>query len=239
MKRSLRVVIVGDDHPVIQGYTEICEALQHASRLLALEVETQWLPTSALETDTKRQLGSYDALWCGPWGPYENGSGALQAIKFARESRVPFLGTCAGFQHAVIEFSRTVLGLDRAEHAESNSLGGLNVINALPEPLLERTSAVALDPVSRTARIYRRTISAEKYRCAFGLNPAYLAQVHGAGLRVTGVNETGVAAIVELTSHPFFFGTLFLPECTSRPGAPHPLITAYLRIAAEVGGMRS
>ncbi|MEO7358983.1 MAG: hypothetical protein ABI120_01550 [Gemmatimonadaceae bacterium] len=238
MKRSLRVVIVGDNHPVIQGYTEICEALQHSSRLLELDIKTQWIPTVALETDVRSQLSCYDAPWCGPRGPYQNAFGAVRAIKFARESSVPFLGTCAGFQHAVIEFARSVLGVDQAEHAESNLMGGPCVINALREPLFERTGAVALDPASRTARIHRRTISAEKYRGAFGLNPAYLPQLHGAGLRVSGVNETGVAAVVEFTDHPFFVGTLFLPECTSRPCAPHPLITAFLRIAAEVSGMR-
>ncbi|MEP6764926.1 MAG: hypothetical protein ABJB66_11470 [Gemmatimonadaceae bacterium] len=239
MKRNLRVMVIGDSHHRIRGYPIICEALQHASQKLSIGVETQWVPTAAIGADVESQLEKCDALWCGPCGPYENADGALRAIKFARESRIPFLGTCAGFQHAVIEFARSVIGLNRADHAESNPFGESCVINALPEPFLERTGAVALDPASRTSRIYRRTISAEKYHCAFGLNPAFLSQLHSAGLRVTGVNEDGMAAIVEFAGHPYFLGTLFMPECTSHPRVPHPLITAFLRIAAEVSGVRT
>jgi CTP synthase (UTP-ammonia lyase) len=113
------------------------------------------------------------------------------------------------------------------------------VIAPLLYPLIERTAAVVLDPASRTAEIYRRTAVAERYRCRFGLNPEYLALLHRSGLRVTGVDETGVAAVVEFPGHPFFLATLFLPEHASRAGAPHPLVTAYLQAAAEFSGMRS
>ena len=93
--------------------------------------------------------------------------------------------------------------------------------------------AVVLDPTSRTASIYRRTEVAERYRCAFGLNPDYLAALHHGGLRVSGVSEEGLAMAVEFADHPFFFATLFMPEHRSRAGAPHPLISAYLDAAAR------
>ncbi|MBC8086308.1 MAG: hypothetical protein H7Z40_03525 [Phycisphaerae bacterium] len=239
MARRVRTGIIGDDHPEIDGYAAIRAALVHSASVLQLEVETVRLPTPALDGEIEDTLSQYDALWCGPWGPYVNTKGAMRAIRYARESKVPFLGTCAGFQHAVIEYARSVLGLSQADHAESNPGADPSVIARLTHPLLERTAAIVLDPMSRTSRIYRRTSAAEKYRCAYGLNPEFLAPLHSGGLRVTGVNETGGATIVEFPDHPFFLATLFLPELTSRPAAPHPLITAFLRTAAEIAGMRA
>lgn len=239
MERRVLAGVIGDHHPGVEGYVVIREALHHAARALAVDIETHWLPTAALGREVERELAGYDALWCGPWGPYQNPDAALRAIRFARERGLPFLGTCAGFQHAVIEYARSVLGLAHADHAESNPAAQAPVIAALSYPLVERTAAVVLDPASRTAGIYRRTVVAEHYRCQFGLNPAYLAPLHGGGLRVTGVDELGVATVVEFPGHPFFLATLFLPERTSRAGAPHPLVTAYVQAAAGAGGVRS
>ncbi len=230
--------IIGDSHPTVQGYEVIREALRHAAPAAAVEVEARWLPTSALRGEAGGDLVEFDALWCGPWGPYRNTAAALHAIRYARERRLPFLGTCAGFQHAVIEYARSVLGLAQADHAESNPSATLPVVAPLSRPLVERTGAVVLDPSSRVASIYQRTEVAERYRCAFGLNPHYLPALHRGGLRVTGVDEEGVAVVVEFPDHPFFVATLFLPECRSRASAPHPLITAYLRAASETSATR-
>lgn len=239
MGRRVRAGVIGDDHPGVSGYEVIREALHHAAGPLAVDVETEWLPTTTLGGAVETELAAYDALWCGPWGPYQNTDAARRAIRFARERGLPFLGTCAGFQHAVIEFARSVLGLSHADHAESNPDAAAPIIAPLSYPLVERTAAVVLDPASRTAGIYGRTTVAERYRCEFGLNPEYLAVLHRGGLRVTGVDEVGVAAVVEFPEHPFFVATLFLPERTSRAGAPHPLVTAYLQAAAESSGMLS
>ena len=207
MGRRVLAGVIGDDHPDVQGYMVIREALRHAACALAVDVETHWLPTTAL-------------------------GGAI-------DRGLPFLGTCAGFQHAVIEYARSVPGLAHADRAETNPAAAPLVIAPLSYPLVERTAAVVLNPASRTAGIYRRTEVAERYRCRFGLNPEYVAPLHRGGLRVTGVDELGVPTVVECPEHPFFLATLFLPEHASRAGAPHPLVTAYLRAAAEAGGVRS
>lgn len=238
MGRCVRAGVVGDEHSDVNGYPVIHEALRHAARALSVEVETEWLPTCMLGAEVETELAAYDALWCGPCGPYQNTDAALRAIRFAREHGLPFLGTCAGFQHAVIEYARSVLGLEHADHAESNPAAALPVIAPLLHPLVERTAAVVLDPASRTAGIYRRTTVAERYRCRFGLNPTYLTPLHRGGLRVTGVDEVGMAAVLEFPDHPFFVATLFLPERASRAGAPHPLVVAYLEAAARSGGVR-
>ena len=239
MGRRVLAGVIGDDHPGVEGYAMIREALHHAARAMSMEVEAHWLPTTALGGDVETDLAAYDALWCGPWGPYQNPDAALRAIRFARERGLPFLGTCAGFQHAVVEYARTVLGLANADHAEYNPAAAAPVIAPLSYPLVERTAAVVLDPASRTAEIYRRTTVAEHYRCRFGLNPAYLAPLHRGGLRVTGVDELGTATVIEFPEHPFFLATLFLPERTSRERAPHPLVMAYLQAAAEASERRS
>jgi CTP synthase (UTP-ammonia lyase) len=234
MRTRVLAGVIGDSHPTVQGYGVIHEALQHAGVALSVDVETRWLPSSALQDDVERDLAGYDALWCGPWGPYRNMDAVLRAIRFAREGRLPFLGTCAGFQHAVIEYARSVLGLGHADHAESNPAAALPVVVPLQRPLVERTGAVVLDPASRAASIYGRTAVAEFYRCQFGLNPEYVTPLHRGGLRVTGVDVEGLATVVEFPDHPFFVATLFLPEHASRARAPHPLITAYVRAAARL-----
>ncbi len=235
----MRAGVIGDDHPELKGHQTIAQALDHAAAALSVRVDVQWLPTRELEPDVSRQLAAFDALWCGPHSPYANTEGALRAIRFAREQRRPFLGTCAGFQHAAIEYARSVLGLAEADHAELNPKSRLPLVAPLPEPRVERTAAVILDPASRIAGIYGRTEVAERYRCQFGLNPEYVPALHRAGLRVAGIDENGTATVIEFPEHPFFVGTLFMPERTSRAGAPHPLITAYLKAAAETSEMRS
>jgi CTP synthase (UTP-ammonia lyase) len=91
---------------------------------------------------------------------------------------------------------------------------------------------VRLSPGTIAARAYGSQESAEEFRCNFGLNPEYREQVEKGGLQVTGLDENGEVRIVELRGHPFFVATLFLPQLSSRPGGPHPLILAFLKVAA-------
>jgi CTP synthase (UTP-ammonia lyase) len=98
---------------------------------------------------------------------------------------------------------------------------------------------VRVVPGSRAGRAYCRATSAEEYYCTFGLNPAYQTLLHEGGLRVVGVDQDGEARIVELPDHRFFLATLFVPQLTSAPGRPHPLITAYLTAAGQFRAERS
>ncbi len=231
--------IIGDKRPTIQAHETIARALRHAGDALSLEVDAECLSTADLKHAIHEQLLPFDALWFGPCSPYENFDGALQAIRFARESGLPFLGTCAGFQHALIEFARSVLGLSGADHAETNSAATEPVIAPLPHAMVERTSLVRLDPNSRMATLYRRTEIAERYRCEFGLNPRYLSMIHRAGFRVSGVTDNGTACAIEYSEHPFFIATLFLPECTSSASVPHPLVVSWLKTANDLSAAKS
>ena len=95
MTKRLRTAVISDSHPTIEGYAAISNALLHAGALLEVEVESRWLPTSQLGGDVALDLEGFDALWCGPWGPYRNSDAALSAIRFARERQLPFFGTSA------------------------------------------------------------------------------------------------------------------------------------------------
>jgi len=235
---TVRAGVIGDDHRTYNAVDHIRSSLTHAGRMIGVTIETRWLPTPSLRHDVERQLLDFDAVWCGPCGPYINGSAALRAIRYAREQRLPFLGTCAGFQHAAIEYARNVLGFADAEHAETNPGAAQPVVAPLPSPLFERTAAVLLAPTSRCAAIYQRTEVAEWYRCHFGLNPTYLPVLHRGGLRVAGIDEEGMAAIFEQPDHPFYVGTLFMPERRSRAEEPHPLVRALVQaaVARKQGG---
>src|SRR5204863_760275 len=148
-------------------------ALARAARDNSIHVESTWLHTRELQANGTAALAGYDALWCVPASPYASMEGALAAIRFARETGRPFLGTCGGFQHALIEYARTVLGFREADHAESNPEASLPLISPLACSLAKAKGAIQLRPNSRLARIYGRTEIAENYHCNFGLNPRF------------------------------------------------------------------
>ena len=157
--------------------------------------------------------------------------GVFRAIRHARESDVPLIGTCGGFQHLVIEFARNVLGLEDAGHAETDSDSPHLFITPLSCSLVGRTMNVTLHPGTRAHACYAADGARESYYCNFGLNPAYQGDLEAAGLRISGVDADGEPRVVELPGHPFFIGTLFLPQTRSSPNTPHPLIAAFVTAA--------
>lgn len=207
-------------------------ALGHATDRRGLTVTVEWLLTPILEAG-RIDLAAFDGLWCAPGSPYRSLIGALGAIRFARERDVPFLGTCGGFQHVVIEYARNVLGFRDAQHAEYDPDASHLFIAGLACSLVGQTMVVAIASGSHASRAYGRPRSTEQYYCTFGLNPAYQALLHEGGLRVVGTDQDGAARIVELPGLRFFLATLFVPQLTSTPQQPHPLITAYLLAASR------
>jgi CTP synthase (UTP-ammonia lyase) len=164
-----------------------------------------------------------------PASPYESMEGALLAIRFARERGVPFLGTCGGFQHALIEYARNVLKLAGADSSESNPQATLPLIAPLSCSLVEATDTIVLQPGSRVATIYGKSEISEKYHCSYGLNPRYLTLFEASGLRITGFDKSGEARVFDLDGHPFYMGTLFQPERSAFNHVAHPLIVTYMQ----------
>jgi CTP synthase (UTP-ammonia lyase) len=144
--------------------------------------------------------------------------GVLRAIAHARSSGRPFLGTCGGFQHAVLEYARNVLHWPDAMHAESDPGVGRPVITALECALVEVHGSVSLAPGSHLERAYGGTTAATTYRCRYGLNPAFRAAFSDGALRGTAQDENGDLRAIELDGHPFFVATLWQPERTALDG---------------------
>ncbi len=229
MPKTMRIGLIGDFSPAVKAHIAIPRAVALAAKALACAAETSWLATPLLEHNTAELLSAYDALWCVPASPYASMEGALSAIHFAREQGIPFLGTCGGSQHAIIEYARNVLGLAEADHAETNPSAPLPLIAPLACSLIELQDTIYLKPGSRIATIYGRTEIVESYHCSYGLNPHYHSLFEQGGMHITGVDVKGEARVVELAGHPFFVGTLFQPERSALAGIAHPLIMAYLQ----------
>ena len=229
MQNTVRIGLIGDFNPDVIAHIAIPQALTLAARQVGCNAVTEWIPTPLLEKDTEERLADFDGLWIVPASPYESMEGALLAIRFARERGVPFLGTCGGFQHALIEYARNVLDLAEADSAESNPESTLPLIAPLSCSLVEATDAIVLQPHSRIATIYGKSEIYEKYHCSFGLNPRYSTLFDVSGLRITGFDKNGEARVFDLDGHPFYMGTLFQPERSAFNDMAHPLIVAYMQ----------
>jgi CTP synthase (UTP-ammonia lyase) len=202
-----------------------------ASERIGMPVEFDWLRTDAL-AEGAVSARHCDGLWCVPGSPYASMEGALDAIKYARVSGTPFLGTCGGFQHALIEYARNVLGIEEADHAESNPDASVLFVTPLTCALRGVKGIVKLQTGSLAARLYGASEVIEEYNCGFGLNPIYRATLEKSDLHITGQDVEGEARIIELEKHPFFLATLYQPERAARDGRAHPLINAFVAAIA-------
>ena len=239
MEKSIRIGLIGDYNPEVKAHIAIPRAVALASHTKAIEAETSWLPTPLLESLAEEQLFTYDALWCVPASPYVSMDGALRGIRFAREHEYPFLGTCGGFQHTVIEYARNVLGLKEADHAESNPTAIMPIMVPLTCSLMDTQGTIQLLPNTRISKIYGSSETVERYFCNFGLNPNFKSLFEQSEMQITGVDDNGEARVIELAHHPFFIGTLFQPELSAFTVVAHPLIMAFLQAIDESARARA
>jgi CTP synthase (UTP-ammonia lyase) len=234
MRKAVRIALVGDFDPTVTAHRAIPQALQISADRLGVEVAPIWVHTATIDPTCAGQFSEYAALWCVPASPYASMSGALWAIRSARELPRPFLGTCGGFQHAVLEYMRHVLGHTVADHAETSPDAAMPVISRLTCSLVEQTGEVLLHDGSRLREIYGTHKADEEYHCNFGLNPEYTNLLTGrSDLRVAATDRTGAVRAIELVGHPFFVATLFQPERSGLRGIEHPLVTAFVAAATN------
>lgn len=231
--RTQRIGLVGDFNPNVLAHRAIPEALALAAKALVISVEPVWLATDKIEIGNAAALAGFDGLWCVPASPYASMDGALWAIRFARENGIPFLGTCGGFQHALIEYARNVAGIGDAEHAETNPDASNLVISPLACSLVEQTGTVRLKENSLIRKACGKAEIIEDYHCRFGLNPVFRERLAAGELQITGWDKTGEARAFELSGHPFFVATLFQPERSALHDQSHPLVCAF--VAAAMG----
>lgn len=239
------IALVGDHNPQVTAHAAIPPALELARAATGVAISWTWVHTTTIR-DARKDLSAFAAIWVVPASPYASMAGALAAIRFARETGRPFLGTCGGFQHALIEFARNVCGVREADHAETAKNGsGVGesgrgergeapplVITPLACSQVEKTGDITFTPGSRLHAIFHGKPTTEGYHCSYGLNPEWRSRLEAAGLRFTGFGAAGQVRAGELPAHPFFFVTLFQPERSALRGERHPLITAFVRAAS-------
>ncbi|MEO8657530.1 MAG: CTP synthase [Bryobacteraceae bacterium] len=218
--RKFRAALVGDFDPTVVAHRAIPEALRMAN------AEYEWIHTTTLREPPGR-LAGFDGIWCVPASPYADMQGALDAIRFAREQNVPFLGTCGGFQHALIEYARNVLGISGADHAESNPEAADLIIAPLACSLVEESEEITLAEGTLIRNAYGQERVTEGYHCRYGVNPNFAERLFSGFMRTTAWDASGQVRAAELVAHQFFVLTLFQPERRALRGELPPLVRAF------------
>jgi CTP synthase (UTP-ammonia lyase) len=224
---SLVVGLIGDYSPDKAAHLAIPKALELARVAGGRDIVWRWIETRNLRAPAD-DLADCAGIWVAPGTPYANMAGVLEAIGWARKSGRPFLGTCGGFQHALVEFGRSVAGLDGADHAETAPNAQVLVVTRLACSLVEKSGAVRLASGSRLRAAYGADQATERYHCNFGLNPTYRLALEKGGLRFTAFDGEGAVRAAELPAHPFFVGTLFQPERAALRGELPPVVKAFV-----------
>lgn len=234
MKKKLKIGLVGDYDTGILAHTCIPNALAISSKSMGLALEIHWLSTDKIEGLNPSEKKSFNAFWCVPGSPYKDRAAALRIIRFARESSIPYLGTCGGYQHAILEFAINELGLTKACLEEEDPSGEMLLISALPCRLVDEERKITIEEDTHLGRIMGTSVIAEEYRCGFGMNKKYSHHFNEAVLKFVAFNDEGIPQAIELSDHPFFIGTAFQPERSSQKGEDHPLIRAFLQAAISI-----
>ena len=249
---EVTIGVVGKYTSLLDSYKSLSEALAHGGFANNVKVNLNWLNAEVFEQgDTLHLLENVDGILV-PGGFGERGTeGKIRAVQFARERKVPYFGICLGMQMAVIELARNRAGLNDVGSSEFGKYGN-PVVGLMTEWMkgdeLERRNEsgdlggtmrlgayqAKLAKGSKVAAIYGADTISERHRHRYEVNTTYKKQLEDAGLVFSGLSPDGkLPEIVELKDHPWFVGVQFHPELKSKPFAPHPLFTSFIRAAVE------
>jgi CTP synthase len=245
-KDEVSIALVGKYVEYEDSYKSLKEALLHAAFERELKLKLTWIEAEGLETKDKsyeQQLEGFDGILV-PGGFGKRGiAGMLNAIRYAREKKVPYFGICLGMQTACIEFARNVCGLEDAHSSEFDPATPHRVIYKLRElrgvedlggTMRLGAWQCALEPDTFAHKAYGRKEISERHRHRFEFNQEYREQLTANGLSITGLTPDGTyVEIVELRDHPYFLGCQFHPEFKSKPLEPHPLFKSFVGAAYE------
>ncbi|HVF52995.1 MAG TPA: CTP synthase [Actinomycetota bacterium] len=245
-EKKVRIGIIGKYVTLPDAYLSVVESLKHASFASAADLEISWIASDELETaDLDETLGSLDGILV-PGGFGVRGiEGKIQAVRYARENNVPFLGICLGLQCAVIEFARNVAALDGANSSEFDATSPYPVVDVLAGQDLDKLGGTMrlgaypcrLKEGSKAAAAYGTELIYERHRHRYEVNPRLRHKLESAGLVCSGESPDGtLVEIIELADHPWFVAGQFHPEFKSRPDRAHPLFRDF--VAAAVAGGR-
>jgi CTP synthase len=245
---KVRVALVGKYVELHDAYMSVREALKHAGLALEVDVEIEWVHSAELEKgrgwDEVRQA---DGILV-PGGFGSRGiEGKLQAAKYARENKVPYLGLCLGMQLMVVDFARMIYQSEEPNSTEFDRATPYPVIDLMPDQRgvvdMGGTMRLGLYPCvlqegSISAKAYQLPMVQERHRHRFELNNAFRDTLSQNGMRFAGISPDGrLVEIAELVDHPFMVGTQFHPEFLSRPNRPHPLFVAFLQAVKQKAGL--
>jgi CTP synthase (UTP-ammonia lyase) len=222
-----KIAIIGEYYDNFDPHTSLNQSLEYLRD--QFEFEYEWIETEAVEKAGNRRLENFAGIWSAPGSPFKSLDGALHAITYARVNDVPHIGTCAGFQHAVIEIARNMLGIEDAQHEEYDAGSSRLFVNRLACSLAGKTMDVYLKNDTLAHRLYGMDKTNENYYCNFGINPAFKQYLVHPRIAVSGVDQDDEIRIIEIPDLKFFLITLFVPQTRSRPGAPHPLIKGFVK----------
>jgi len=239
-KHHLKIALVGKYVELHDAYMSVKEALKHACLNQNAKVEILWVHSAKLEENTGWDLVHKADGILAPGGFGDRGiEGKIQAITYARENKIPFLGLCLGMQLMVVEFARYILNYSQANSTEFSKDTPFPVIDLLPEQrkITDKggTMRLGLYPCKLKKNTiafmaYSREQVKERHRHRYEVNNAYRDELEKAGMIFSGQSPDGILAeIAELKNHPFMVGTQFHPEFLSRPNRPHPIFNAFIR----------
>ncbi len=250
-KKTLKIAIVGKyfatgDYTLADSYISVIEALKHAGAELGIKPEIAWIDASKVIKNPDLLAEYQGIIVPGGFGSRDI-DGKLEAIRYSREHKIPYLGLCYGMQLASVEFARNVLGLKDANSTEVDPKAKDPIIHIMPDQekkLLAneyggtmRLGAwdCVLAAGSKSRSLYGKSKISERHRHRYEFNNVYRKKMEKAGLSVVGTSpDNKLVEVIELKDHPFFIATQFHPELKSRPLDPHPLFKGFLKVASTI-----
>lgn len=243
-KPLVKVALVGKYVELHDAYMSVREALKHASLALDVEVEISWVHSADLERGNNWEAVYQADGIIVPGGFGSRGTeGKIQAIRYARKSKVPYLGLCLGMQLMVVELAREAFKSDQVNSTEFDRSTPYPVIDLLPDQrdIVDMGGTMRLglypchlQPGTKAYAAYNKDLVQERHRHRFELNNAYREILSQNGMCFSGLSPDGrLVEIAEISDHPFMIGTQFHPEFLSRPNRPHPLFVGFLKAVCE------
>lgn len=249
-KSKVTIGLIGKYVELQDAYKSILEAFIHAGAVNECKVEVKNIHSEYLTSENATEkMQNLDAVLVAPGFGSRGIEGKIDAIRYARENKIPFFGICLGMQMACVEFARNVLGMEKAHSTEMNADTEQAVIAMMEDQknITQMGGTMRLGSYdcelkagSKVASIYGSTTIKERHRHRYEFNNEYLEVFEKAGMVPVGKNPaTGLVEIVEIPDHPFFVGVQFHPEYKSTVENPHPLFVAFVKAAKQTQEQRN
>ncbi|MFK5972242.1 MAG: CTP synthase [Flavobacteriaceae bacterium] len=244
-KNEVSIGLIGKYVELQDSYKSILESFIHAGAANEVRVNVRSIHSEYItDNDIAKKLQGLDGILVAPGFGERGIEGKINAVRYARENGIPFLGVCLGMQMAVIEFARNVLGLTDANSTEMDSNTSHPVISLMQDQktIINKGGTMRLGAWdcellkgTLVQEVYNgATEISERHRHRYEFNNDYKEQFEDAGLKASGVNkETGLVEIVELPEHPWFIGVQYHPEYKSTVASPHPLFVGFVKAALK------